>query len=225
MYRASFIISALLIAAACMATQVALAQHADGRRDSPLTPYQAKENADYRLVPVFQPTDIDALLLADQPHAAAIEEAARREHLDPLLVHAVIDVESGHNAKAVSPKGAIGLMQVLPETAERFGSNLKLTQVDDNLRAGTRYLRMLIDRFDQRIDLALAAYNAGENAVEKYGRQIPPYPETRKYVPAVLKRYADAQPPPVPTHKAYLSGTLLNTGWAERIAKQTVPSL
>lgn len=182
------------------------------------SPYRLAESSDYRLATAFQPVATIPLLLVDKPHAGAIERAARRENLDPLLVHALIDVESRHNTQAVSPKGAIGLMQVLPETAERFGNGFKLTNADDNLRAGTRYLRLLIDRFDQRLDLALAAYNAGENAVERYDRHIPPYAETRQYVPAVLKRYADWKTPPPALHTAYLPGTLLTTGWEKRVA-------
>jgi soluble lytic murein transglycosylase-like protein len=181
------------------------------------SPYRFATSADYRLAIDFQPAAATTLLLADRPYAASIEQAARRENLDPFLVHALIHVESNHNPNAVSPKGAVGLMQVLPETAERFGSHYKLTNVDDNLRAGTHYLKMLIDRFDQRLDLALAAYNAGENAVENHGRRIPPYAETRRYVPAVLKRYADWKTPRTPAHTAYLPGTQLTPAWEQRV--------
>jgi lysozyme len=181
------------------------------------SPYRLAESQEYRLAPAFQPAAVTSLLLADQPHAAAIDKAARRENLDPLLVHALIRVESNHNAKALSPKGAVGLMQVLPETAERFGNYSNLTNVDANLRAGTRYLKMLINRFDQRLDLALAAYNAGENAVENHGRRIPPYAETRQYVPAVLQRYEDWKTPPAPKQTVYLPGTRLEPGWEKRV--------
>lgn len=125
-------------------------------------------------------------------HAAdydeAIEEAARDATIQPELVRAVIVVESGFNPRAISRKGALGLMQLMPETARRYGAFNALDPAQ-NIRAGTRYLADLLERFDSNVELALAAYNAGENAVEKYGRHIPPYRETRKYVPNVLSVY------------------------------------
>lgn len=130
--------------------------------------------------------------LKAKPHASEIETAARANNLDPALVHALIHVESRHNANALSNKGAVGLMQVLPETAQRFGIN-NPTSTQANLNAGTRYLRNLLDLFDQRLDLALAAYNAGEGAVLRYKNQIPPYRETQLYVPAVLNKYDEWQ--------------------------------
>ena len=146
--------------------------------------------------------------LAQKPYAREIEQAARRNRLDPALVHAIIDVESRHQTAAVSSRGAVGLMQVLPATAERFG----IAQPGDpaaNVAVGTRYLRRLLDQFDQRLDLALAAYNAGEGAVIRHGNQIPPYRETRGYVPAVMDKYHEwmrIQPSPI----NYLTGTRLD---------------
>lgn len=142
-----------------------------------------------------------------RPYAREIAAAARDSGLDPELVHAVIAVESAYRATAVSPKGAIGLMQVLPETAQRYGVD-DPARVAANLRAGTRHLRGLLDRFDQRLDLALAAYNAGEGAVERYDNAIPPYPETRQYVPAVVSRYRAQRPLAAGERRIdYLSGT------------------
>lgn len=126
-----------------------------------------------------------------QPYAAEIAAAARQAGVDADLVHAVIAVESGYRADAVSPRGAIGLMQLMPATARRFGAD-DPRDPQANLQAGTRYLRFLLDRFPARTDLALAAYNAGEGAVARHGG-IPPYPETRAYVPAVLARLARLQ--------------------------------
>lgn len=126
--------------------------------------------------------------LADKPYADEIALASEEAGLDPALVHALIHVESAHRANAVSGKGALGLMQVMPETARRFGV-LDASEPKANLRAGTRYLRVLLDLFDQRTELALAAYNAGEGAVLRHAGKIPPYPETRRYVPAVLKKF------------------------------------
>lgn len=122
-------------------------------------------------------------------HARQIELAAAEQGLEPALVHAVIQVESGYDARAVSPKGATGLMQLMPSTARRLGV------VDSrdplaNLRGGTRYLRDLLATFGGNLSLALAAYNAGEAAVRRHAMSIPPYAETTAYVHAVLRRYA-----------------------------------
>jgi soluble lytic murein transglycosylase-like protein len=120
---------------------------------------------------------------------AAIAAAAARHGVDPLLVHAVIRAESGYNPKAISAKGAAGLMQLMPDTAARYGVTDRLDP-EQNVEAGTRYLRELIDRFDRDVPLALAAYNAGEAAVLRYGGRIPPYAETRDYVLRVRAAYA-----------------------------------
>ena len=126
--------------------------------------------------------------LAELPFSYEISRAARRQQLDPALVHAVITVESRYNASAVSPKGAMGLMQLMPETADRFGVRDRRVAAD-NVRGGVAYLRFLVDLFAGNLELALAAYNAGENAVIKNGNRIPPYPETMDYVPKVLNEY------------------------------------
>jgi soluble lytic murein transglycosylase-like protein len=151
-----------------------------------------------------------------RPFARQIEQAARDAGLDPVLVHAVIDAESRYNPVARSPKGALGLMQVLPETAARYGVAHALLPIEGNLKAGTRYLRDLMALFENRLDLALAAYNAGENAVLRHGKRIPPYRETLQYVPAVLDRYRawrepDAAVRAEPSRIEYLPGTLLGS--------------
>lgn len=128
--------------------------------------------------------------LADQPFSDEITRAANAVSLDPSLVHAVIYVESRYRHGAISPKGAVGLMQVLPDTAARYGLREAVHTPKSNIKAGTLYLRDLMLMFDNRLDLVLAAYNAGEGAVKKYSRQIPPYPETRNYVKAVMAKYA-----------------------------------
>lgn len=115
-----------------------------------------------------------------------IDAAANENQLRPALVHAVVRAESAYRADAVSPKGAIGLMQLMPATAERYG----VTDPRDpaqNLRGGSSYLRDLLEMFDYDLQLALAAYNAGENAVIKYGKKIPPYRETQDYVRKVIR--------------------------------------
>ena len=117
-----------------------------------------------------------------------IESAAREAQVQPQLVRAIIVVESAFNPKAVSAKGAVGLMQLLPATARHYGA-ANAFDPQQNIVAGTRYLRDLIARYGNNLELVLAAYNAGADAVERHGKRIPPYPETRQYVPAVLSIY------------------------------------
>lgn len=112
----------------------------------------------------------------------------QRYGVDPYLIYCVMHQESGFGPQTVSPKGALGLMQLMPGTAARYG----VTNAYDpaqNIMAGTRYLRDLLQLFNGRIDLALAGYNAGEGAVMKYGNHIPPYRETQNYVRAIGTRY------------------------------------
>lgn len=120
-----------------------------------------------------------------------IKAAAKRYGVDPRLVHAVIRAESGYRPDAVSPKGAIGLMQLMPPTAKRFGV-VDSYNPEQNINGGTQYLSELIELFDSDIALALAAYNAGEHKVIKYGNNIPPYNETRDYVVKVMALYGNA---------------------------------
>src|SRR5215470_14264799 len=120
---------------------------------------------------------------------ALVNEAAARYRLDPCLILSVMNVESGYNRLAVSPKGASGLMQLMPATAARFGV-IKLFDARENVMAGARYLRWLLDRFGGSLALALAGYNAGEGAVELYGYRIPPFLETQNYVRAIYARYS-----------------------------------
>jgi hypothetical protein len=117
-----------------------------------------------------------------------VRRAARATSVDAALLHAIIDTESGYDPQAVSERGAIGLMQILPRTGQRFGVR-RLEDPAENLRAGASYLRWLLSRFDGDVSLALAAYNAGEGAVLRYGRRVPPFPETRNYVRKVLAGY------------------------------------
>jgi soluble lytic murein transglycosylase-like protein len=119
--------------------------------------------------------------------AAQVDQVSRKYGLDPVLVHAVIQQESGYRPEAVSRSGAIGLMQLMPATAAGLG----VTNPRDpaqNLDGGARYLSEQIQRFGGNVALALAAYNAGPGAVQKYGG-IPPYAETRQYVRNILKNY------------------------------------
>ena len=113
---------------------------------------------------------------------------AKLHGLDPALLHAVVTVESGYNPKALSRRGAAGLMQLMPATAKRYAVN-DIWDPRQNLYGGARYLRDLLALFNNNLSLALAAYNAGEGAVIQHGNRIPPYTETRTYVPQVLQHY------------------------------------
>ncbi|MCC7121894.1 MAG: lytic transglycosylase domain-containing protein [Gammaproteobacteria bacterium] len=121
---------------------------------------------------------------------STIESAAKNHKLPSALLHAVITAESAYDPNAVSRAGAVGLMQLMPATAERYGVRDR-KDPRANVAGGTRYLKDLLGMFDNDLVLALAAYNAGENAVIRYGRQIPPYAETQTYVRRVLKFYND----------------------------------
>ncbi|MGH8659227.1 MAG: transglycosylase SLT domain-containing protein [Gammaproteobacteria bacterium] len=121
-----------------------------------------------------------------------IANAAHRYQLPDALLHAVITAESAYNPLAVSHKGAVGLMQLMPDTARRYGVR-NLTDPMANLQGGSRYLRDLLRLFKQNLRLALAAYNAGENAVIRHGYKIPPYQETQLYVEKVLQYYRQYQ--------------------------------
>jgi Transglycosylase SLT domain len=143
-------------------------------------------------------------LKAVRPHMQA---AAKQHNLDVELLQALIAAESGFNLTAISPKGALGLMQLMPGTAARYGVPLdkkphtgstqqqKLFDAQTNIAAGSRYLRDLLNLFHGKLDLALAAYNAGEGAVQRAGNKIPNYPETQNYVKTVTQMYAALKPP------------------------------
>jgi soluble lytic murein transglycosylase-like protein len=121
---------------------------------------------------------------------AMIVSAATRYGIEPLLLYSVMCQESRFQSQAVSPKGARGLMQLMPATAARFGVK-NIFDPEQNIYAGARYLRFLLDLFDGDVSLALAGYNAGEGAVKKYGYTIPPYRETVNYVRKIRRRYSN----------------------------------
>jgi hypothetical protein len=132
---------------------------------------------------------LDGFTTGDARIDSYIVEAGVRHRVDPVLLYATMHQESSFKQKAISPKGARGLMQLMPGTARRFG----VTDIFDprqNIEGGARYMRFLLDSFDGDVALALAGYNAGEGAVLKYGRQIPPYRETQEYVRRITRRYA-----------------------------------
>ncbi len=117
-----------------------------------------------------------------------IAQAAARHQVDEKLLHAVIQTESAYRADAISSAGAVGLMQLMPATASRFGV-LDSNNPEQNINGGTRYLRHLMDLFPNSLALAIAAYNAGENSVLRHNNSIPPYPETQNYVRQVMALY------------------------------------
>ena len=117
-----------------------------------------------------------------------IIDSSRRYGIDPLLIYSQMHQESTFKSRAISPKGARGLMQLMPETARRFGVE-NIFDVKQNIEGGVRYMRWLLDTFNGDLNLALAGYNAGEGAVMKYGWQIPPYRETQEYVRRISGRY------------------------------------
>lgn len=147
------------------------------------------------------------ILAKASPYGAIIADAALASGVDPYLLTAVIAVESGFDPSAVSPKGAVGLMQVVPATGIRYGVGAasspevvrQLTDPVINVRTGARYLGALLRRYPDNLTLALAAYNAGEGSVAKYGGTVPPYDETRAYVTRVLEHYRQLSAFPVPS--------------------------
>ena len=164
--------------------------------------YRLRKSDDYALQAPWAkpkprlPASFDSAItnarLEARPFHEHILAAAKAHGIDSALVHAVIAAESNYQKHAVSPKGAIGLMQVMPATGARYGVlRAKLATPDTNIGTGTRYLAELLDLFEGNLELALAGYNAGENAVIRYGMRIPPFAETRAYVARVKRIYAD----------------------------------
>jgi len=143
-----------------------------------------------------------------------LKDAAQTHGIDYELLQALIATESGFDTFAVSPKGAVGLMQLMPPTAERYGVKAdtktpiekKLTDPKTNIKAGSTYLRDLIKMFPGQLELAVAAYNAGEGAVQRAGNKIPNYPETKNYVRTVMQLYGHLKPPAVVLEARKTSG-------------------
>jgi soluble lytic murein transglycosylase-like protein len=189
LFRLSF---SILWAAMAMSAGVAHADiygFVDGDRVSVI--YSDTQPADSRYVlfkkglPPEQPGSEELQLPKYSGHILA---AAKETQVDAALIHAVISVESGYNPAARSSAGAVGLMQLMPDTARRYGVKNRLDPAQ-NIRGGARYLHDLEILFGNNLQLVLAAYNAGEEAVMKYGKRIPPYRETAAYVPRVLGYY------------------------------------
>ena len=139
---------------------------------------------------VFDP--LPEPLSVNTPFSEIIRQAASRYDVDADLIHCLIAVESNFNPKAVSRKNARGLMQIMPQTAARLGVK-NAFDPRENVDAGTRYLRDMLARYNNNITLALAAYNAGPDKVDRYGRHVPPYSETRLYVQKISRNYANVK--------------------------------
>jgi len=208
--RAAFILPALLmLAGSCFAGEYAVlangfriyADHHDA--DGSIVRLHA--NGGVTELPASQVTGFEAEERMPEPAASLSEskpepqptaremitDAAKRNGLPPELVHSVVAAESAYRANAVSRKGAIGLMQLMPATARNYGADP--ADPKQNVAAGTQYLRELLLKYDGHVTRALAAYNAGPGAVDRY-HGVPPYSETRAYVARVIREYQKAQP-------------------------------
>ena len=137
-----------------------------------------------------------------------IVESGKRNSVDPLLLYSIMHQESSFKTRAMSYKGARGLMQLMPPTAVRFGVT-NIWDPKQNIEGGARYMRFLLDLFDGDVRLALAGYNAGEGAVMKYGYKVPPYSETQEYVRRIGKRYSMIRDPQAAAHASQLNGSQL----------------
>jgi soluble lytic murein transglycosylase-like protein len=125
-------------------------------------------------------------------YSSMVDSACRAHGVDGALVHALIRAESSYNPNAVSPAGASGLMQLMPETAKRYGVR-NIFDPAQNINGGVKLLKELLVQFDDDMELVIAAYNAGPNAVIRAGNRIPAYPQTTAYVPKVIGYYRDLQ--------------------------------
>lgn len=194
-----FVVALLVLATGTASAQIYAWRDAAGQMvlsDTPPvsgTPMQTFEVPKARGVRVTRPPDKKSAQFD-----AYIDDHATTHGVDADLVRAVIQVESAFNPHAVSPKGAMGLMQLMPATAAELGVANPFDP-DENIGGGVRYLKRLLARYDDKVELALAAYNAGAGAVDRYGQKVPPYRETREYVQKITKGRATSGPAKAPT--------------------------
>lgn len=153
---------------------------------------EPKKGFNYRLIIRTRPKtythDLKFMSANKSKFNDLIARAAAKHQVDPKLLHAVIQAESAYNPVAVSSAGAVGLMQLMPDTARRYGVTDR-RDAEQNIDGGTRYLKDLLAMFNSNLRLAVAGYNAGEGAVMKFNNSVPPYPETQNYVQHVLNLY------------------------------------
>jgi soluble lytic murein transglycosylase-like protein len=147
-----------------------------------------------RLTSMSVGRSLDGFTTGDTVVDTLIVDSGTRNQVDPVLLYAIMHQESTFKRRAISPKGARGLMQLMPGTAARFGVT-NIFEPRQNIEGGARYMRFLLDTFDGDVSLALAGYNAGEGAVIKYGYRVPPYSETQEYVRRIGTRYAVMRDP------------------------------
>lgn len=200
---AAVILATLGFAAAPCHAQISLAENFDGRRMFVNAEPVAKEKlaakaSSSRPKNIYLPAEQtflgrkhEAMSLDRDGAEALVKEAAERHRMNPDLIRAVIQTESGWNAAAVSRKGAVGLMQLVPSTAQRFGVK-DMFSPKQNVDAGVRYLKTLLERYNGNLELALAAYNAGEGAVDR-ARGVPSFRETRNYVQRVQSLFGSGR--------------------------------
>ena len=154
--------------------------------------------------------NLDGFTTGDVKIDGLIAESGARNNVDPALIYSIMHQESTFKRNALSPKGARGLMQLMPPTASRFGVT-NIFDPQQNIEGGTRYIRFLLDMFGGDVSLALAGYNAGEGAVTRYGRQVPPYRETQEYVRRIFNRYSLMRDPSIALRAQRLSNDQLAT--------------
>ena len=167
-------------------------------RMSPADGYSKGEmtNAQYSKLLMGSASSMHGFTTGDVLIDSYIVDSSRRYAIDPLLIYAQMHTESSFKLKATSNKGASGLMQLMPGTARRMGVS-NIYDPKQNIEGGVKYMRLLLDMFGQDVNLALAGYNAGEGAVQKYGNQIPPFNETREYVRRISARYNEISDPSI----------------------------
>lgn len=199
----------LLLASAPAWAQLYAYKNAEGRLIITDRPVE-KEKSDYKLVDTYKPPKFNNSQRATQERTshdvvkgqrrlnrsqmeALVNPVARSLKVDPNLVMAVIEIESSRNSRALSNKGAMGLMQLMPATAERFGVKNAWDPMQ-NIKGGVLYLRYLLSYFEGDVDLVLAGYNAGENAVDRH-KGVPPYKETKRYIEKIRRIYSETNIP------------------------------
>jgi soluble lytic murein transglycosylase-like protein len=181
-----------LVGAVLVAVGVVSAAMTTGQMQKPTSVVRVDKRTGRLVRQIVVPTSATRRAAPKPELKQVVDETAKRYEVDPLLVHSVIQVESNYNPFALSPKGAQGLMQLIPSTARRFGVT-NPWDVQQNIEGGVRYLKYLSGLFPNDLKLTIAAYNAGEGAVWKYGNSVPPYPETLSYVRKVGSYYGGAR--------------------------------